>query len=1007
MTSAKYGFMPWVRQGAAASITELDNFQDSMSAHVTLPVTLTINNNSTVSVNIRILGHGDVTGIDYREFVPPTDPRPLKTEFESNYFPAVEFDLPDFPWLFTPAAANSQGRLRPWVVLVAVRKREGVELISDTTRPLPILSIKKGASDELPDLKDSWAWAHAQVAGSATGQALKDLIANSPDSTVSRLLCPRKLEPKTSYYACLVPAFEAGLQAGLGMEVKANTLTPAWKPGVDSIDIPIYSHWEFTTSEAGDFESLVRILEPRQLPPEVGRRDMDVSKPGGDLPGTPGLILGLHGALRSSASQPSPWPNKEPFQKKLKEILDAPEAAQSGSSGSARAIVAPPIYGSWHAAKRTVPINRPYWLRELNLDPRHRAVAGFGTMIVQDQQEQLMASAWKQVGKIEKLNQALRHAQLARSVGSIIHERHLGQMDVDAFLQVTEKTHRRVLMSPHTLNYQIRQSVLPEAALSAPFRRISRPRGPLAKRLLPEGERTIRPIIQKLNSGEIAAAPPRKAPTGTVSMDDVSNELYPSYVPSWLRPLLPYSAWILTAIALVCLVIAVALRGSVIASLLIAVSALLLSAAAWARKYTTKWQVAAEVRFENAAPDEINAAPGRPDFRIIPEGGSIPPQPGAIGGTDSPEASRFRAAATAHQAHLIKTSAISEPDPKPSLMLDEVQEKLYARLDPYETVPARVLGRLKIPAEFMEPEDQIAEVMAAPEFETPMYKSLSQDLLMPGIEHIPSNTITLLETNPKFIEAFAVGANHAMGEELLWRGFPTDRRGTYFRQFWDISGHVPPPVTEEDREKLKDIKPIHTWPSSNELGDSITSGSADGRLVLLIRGELLRRYPNAMIYAVKGKWVQEEGKWKRKPSTDKQDERYKIFGGTLYPDITFMGFDLAEKEARGSTVPEQNLPGWFFVIQQHATEPRFGLDADTDKNINLPNKWSDLAWRHVRTNSAGYIDVAETHKATVTVNDPTIPVKWDSDSSGVAYITLRRPFRISIHADDMLPQKSS
>jgi len=40
--------------------------------------------------------------------------------------------------------------------------------------------------------------------------------------------------------------------------------------------------------------------------------------------------------------------------------------------------------------------------------------------------------------------------------------------------------------------------------------------------------------------------------------------------------------------------------------------------------------------------------------------------------------------------------------------------------------------------------------------------------------------------------------------------------------------------------------------------------------------------------------------------------------GTLKPDVTFLGFDLTDKEAIGD-------PGWFLVIQQAATEPCFGL----------------------------------------------------------------------------------
>ena len=43
-----------------------------------------------------------------------------------------------------------------------------------------------------------------------------------------------------------------------------------------------------------------------------------------------------------------------------------------------------------------------------------------------------------------------------------------------------------------------------------------------------------------------------------------------------------------------------------------------------------------------------------------------------------------------------------------------------------------------------------------------------------------------LKTNRRFMEAYMVGLNVEMGRELLWRGFPTDQRGTYFDHFWGV-----------------------------------------------------------------------------------------------------------------------------------------------------------------------------------------------------------------------------
>ena len=60
------------------------------------------------------MGPGHVIGIDPRQIV-RTDPAPGSRDFEPNYFPLIEFDEPTLPWLFTPAGADAQARLRPWL----------------------------------------------------------------------------------------------------------------------------------------------------------------------------------------------------------------------------------------------------------------------------------------------------------------------------------------------------------------------------------------------------------------------------------------------------------------------------------------------------------------------------------------------------------------------------------------------------------------------------------------------------------------------------------------------------------------------------------------------------------------------------------------------------------------------------------------------------------------------------------------------------------------------------
>ena len=102
------------------------------------------------------------------------DPPPGSTDLEPNYFASIEFDTPDFPWMLTPAAAGSNARLRPWLVLAVVPR---TELRFTAERPLPSLIADVA---ELPDLIDSWLWAHAQVVQGDTPDALDQLLSSQP-----------------------------------------------------------------------------------------------------------------------------------------------------------------------------------------------------------------------------------------------------------------------------------------------------------------------------------------------------------------------------------------------------------------------------------------------------------------------------------------------------------------------------------------------------------------------------------------------------------------------------------------------------------------------------------------------------------------------------------------------------------------------------------------------------------------------------------------------------------
>src|SRR5207244_376707 len=267
---AAYTFLPWVQRGVGRAITAPDEPNVALTARVALPVTLHVDGAGDVTTSVQLYGPGDVTGLDAAQIV-RCDPPPGTSRFEAGYLPQVQFARADLPWLFTPAAPGAgRTRLRPWLVLVAVRRRDGVRLAPNPGGPLPVLELAAAAAAaELPELSQSWAWAHVQIAGLGAGTRPTDLLASDPGRTCSRLICPRRLAPDTAYLACLVPAFAIGVKAGLGEPVLLDDekrLDPAWSASpTATLRVPVYYSWEFATAPAGSFETLVRRLHPSPL----------------------------------------------------------------------------------------------------------------------------------------------------------------------------------------------------------------------------------------------------------------------------------------------------------------------------------------------------------------------------------------------------------------------------------------------------------------------------------------------------------------------------------------------------------------------------------------------------------------------------------------------------------------------------------------------------------------------------------------------------------------------
>jgi hypothetical protein len=301
-------------------------------------------------------------------------------------------------------------------------------------------------------------------------------------------------------------------------------------------------------------------------------------------------------------------------------------------------------------------------------------------------------------------------------------------------------------------------------------------------------------------------------------------------------------------------------------------------------------------------------------------------------------------------------------------------------------------------------------VMAFPKLEEPMSVRLARmdaEAMMPGANAIPNDFLVLARTNNRFVESFMVGVNHEMARELLWRGFPTDQRGTPMRHFWDRLDDQP------------DIRELHLWNALLPLGKQppADGGPVGDKLVLVIRATLIKRFPNLTVYARRRK----EGANKLAepkdftlldpangitaiPPTLEMIVKRPVFAGPLPPDLVYVGFDIPiENPAQAKT----EVAKWCFVLEEQMTEPRFGFD-EPDSGRATPSQgpkgWKDVNWSQVLPPGLERPFLRLGHLM-ASGNKPEwlTALQGTAHSAQVAQALLQRPFRAYYIGTDLLP----
>ena len=201
-------------------------------------------------------------------------------------------------------------------------------------------------------------------------------------------------------------------------------------------------------------------------------------------------------------------------------------------------------------------------------------------------------------------------------------------------------------------------------------------------------------------------------------------------------------------------------------------------------------------------------------------------------------------------------------------------------------------------------------ILAYPIFPEPAYyylKKVDDDLILPGAGDLPDDSVTVFTSNPAFVEAYLAGMNTEMGRELMWREYPTDQRGSYFRKFWDSESSV-----ESIRQQtFFDIGPMHAW--TGKLGSNMAEGK-DALLIFAIKGRLMRLYPTTRIYLARAV-SPKSGVLAYDPAATEEN------GGILQPvmetfldDLLVIGFKISFVKAVGN--PANGDFGYILTFQE-------------------------------------------------------------------------------------------
>ncbi|EOZ93597.1 hypothetical protein A33Q_3543 [Indibacter alkaliphilus LW1] len=831
-------------------------------------------------------------------------------------------------------------------------------------------------------------------------------------------------------------------------------------------EYPFYFQWKFSTGPEGAFETLAGKLEVLGSEGIAPVREADIRELGYDIDASEFPTIQIEGALKTPGFQIPSWPNggsissRNDLLDKVERIINLNEALQDESNEQLLGeveksffytqdfvedpIITPPLYGKWHSLKNKANKALKDWVDEVNLHPSYRSAAGLGTRVVMKYQEYFMELAWEQIGQINEANQKIMENELMRTTALATYNKSYRKMSEMSLLSMSANAMKQIKVEK-TATFSAAQNLInskiPDSLSSGNFIKVANNFTPTAV-MSSDGTDGAHKVLSNqtliranlVGSSEtftpITPAPLKKEPNIAVSPKLVMSSL------SFILENPPKSE-----IEQIADEIAEHFNQSGSNQSLAGVKSMLfgkfgneadarttkiINGITKVNKLETSKQtsllfnfvtwdtgnapapppIIAEIHIKkDAFQDYVSKTYNEAEFsniRFISEAVSS--------GNEIKFFSRFlviqeqKSFVKTFENFLGKVGGIDGVSFTPlvlaPLQIDDFSKNLKARMLPRSNFLRKLQTGIKGKNVNLE-----KPIMAYPRFPIPTYnylEEISQDFIIPNISEVPKDSILLMEVNHKFIESFLLGMNHEMSRELLWREFPTDLRGSYFRHFWEydnnpfaiIDENLPP---EEFMEQLKDfqdsnadIQELHRWKSGSSLKKLGQNGRNGLGLVLLVKGDLFKKYPNTLVYAQRGV---NQGNQTILSDYNSSNASWPVIKGHLEPDIYFFGFELTVSQVSQGA-------GHFFVFREIPGQISFGLDA-YEAGTSL-NTWNDLNWAHMGTNPK-QVKIFNNPKS-LTPSTPAGEPKWNKDSNAadIASILYQSPILFAKHASNLL-----